>query len=363
MFVDTSSERYPVQLERGQAEFLATLIQTVGSSRVFVITDSGVRGLYAEVISAAFDQAGVRVEVLEVPAGESSKSISHAAILWDSLVSRGVTRADIVVAVGGGVVGDLAGFVAATIVRGVRWIQVPTTLLAMCDAAIGGKTGVNVAGGKNLVGSFHHPMAVLSWLGFQRTLSAREARSGLAEVVKSALIDGEESLRWLEDNAGALVSRDESALYEAVTLAARVKVEVVSLDPMEQGRRRVLNLGHTFGHALEHSVGYGTVTHGEAVSIGLCMAMALSRDLGYAAPQLPDRVAALLTQLELPTLAPSQTLLQWMTPLAHDKKAELDSVRFIVCRKPGDVFDERLSLVQIRKWLARQPCVSGSAGA
>jgi 3-dehydroquinate synthase len=204
---------------------------------------------------------------------------------------------------------------------------------------------------------------VLSWIGFQRTLSDRDARSGLAEVVKSALIEGDESLQWLEHNVAALVARDENALHEAVTIAARVKVAVVSEDPLEHGRRRVLNLGHTFGHALEHSLGYGELTHGEAVSIGLCMALALCRDLGYAPSELGERVEALLEQLHLPVEAPRLSVSQWMTPLSHDKKVESDAVRFIVCRKPGDVFDERLSLVQIQNWLARQPCVCGSEGA
>jgi 3-dehydroquinate synthase len=328
-----------------------------------VVTDAHVGPLYAQSIVAGLQGHAARIEEILVQPGEGSKSVAGVSGIWDAMVAAGVSLGDLVVALGGGVVGDLAGFAAATILRGIRWVQVPTTVLAMCDAAIGGKTGINLTRGKNLVGAFYPPAAVLTWIGYAASLSDREVRSGLAEAVKSALIASEDAFAALESDVDALTARNPAALLRAVEMAASVKVAVVSKDPDERGLRRVLNLGHTLGHALEHATGYGALTHGECVSVGLVMALSFSAAQGWTDAGLADRVAALLQRLGLPTAPPRMPVAAWWDPLQLDKKLESDAVRFVVCRKPGDVFDVRLPLVQIRDWLARQPYVELASGA
>jgi 3-dehydroquinate synthase len=262
-----------------------------------------------------------------------------------------VDRNDTVVALGGGVTGDLAGFVAATVLRGISFIQMPTTMLAMADAAIGGKTGINVGAGKNLVGSFYQPEAVLCWLPSLKSLDARELRSGMAEVVKSALIDGDEAVERVRDHASAALDYDIEALAHMAEIGAGLKARIVSDDVHEKGVRSYLNLGHTFGHAIEHAQGYGEWTHGEAISAGMVIAARYSVDHGHAEPSFTDTVIELLEAFDLPTEPPSMSLDEWETPIFRDKKRQGDSVKLILATGVGGVFAEPTEFRVLSKWL------------
>lgn len=348
----------PVRIGRGLSEVLAPAASLLADRRWFLVSDTNVAPLYAQSVARSVEALGGTVVLLTpVAAGEASKDVAVVAQLWDALAGHRVTRGDGLLALGGGVVGDLTGFVASSMLRGIDWVQLPTSLLAMSDAGIGGKTGINLAWGKNLVGTFWHPRAVLADIAWCTTLSDRELRSAYAEIVKSALIAGPEALASLESDIDALNARDLGALQRGVALAAGVKIAVVNEDPRERGRRRVLNLGHTIGHAIEQIAGYGSWTHGEAVSAGLVAALGLSREVAGGPAALEDRIIQTLQRLSLPVRPPALGLDACMDAISGDKKSEGDRIRFVVCTEPGQVFDLSVSLGQIRAWLARQPFV------
>jgi 3-dehydroquinate synthase len=301
---------------------------------VMLVSDIHVAPLYLDRVAAAFGDRTVGRFVL--PAGEQEKSLARFAELMQALATLGASRDATVVALGGGVVGDLAGFAAACWMRGVRFVQLPTTLLAMVDSSVGGKTAVDLAEGKNLVGAFHQPAAVLADIDTLATLPERELRAGLAEVVKAAAIGDAGFFAWLESNAEALLARDGAALEHAIATAVRFKAGVVARDETEQGERMLLNLGHTFGHAIETAQGYGGLLHGEAVAIGMQLAARLSARLGLADPAHAERLRALLERLHLPTAMPAgldpNALLARMR---LDKKAVSSRLRLVLWRGIG----------------------------
>jgi 3-dehydroquinate synthase len=259
-------------------------------------------------VTASLKGAGIDTAAVTVPSGEASKSLAEAGRLWAALAAQAVDRQTHVVAVGGGVVGDLAGFVAATFARGLPVWQVPTTLVAQVDSAIGGKTGINLEAGKNLVGCFWQPCGVFADITTLATLPDREFTSGLAEVVKYGMILDAEFFAWLEGHAAALVARDPQALVHAVERSAALKARVVAEDEREQtGLRAVLNYGHTFAHAFETAAGYGTLLHGEAVSVGMACAARLAEQLGRIGSDIVARQDALLAACQLPRSVPSLT--------------------------------------------------------
>ncbi len=260
--------------------------------------------LWGELVRDSLRVLGLDVHEVWAPAGESSKDLSHLPLLYDSFLAAGLKRDGWVIALGGGVVGDLAGFAAATYLRGVAFIQIPTTLLAMADASIGGKVGVNYGGGKNLVGAFHQPRLVLTSPSFLSTLSDPELANGLAEVIKAAIIGDEELFDLLEKQAEKIWSRDPEVLEDLIERAAAVKARIVGRDEREQGERQLLNLGHTFGHALEAAGDFDRLRHGEAVAIGLVAACQLSILAGLADESFRDRVVSLLVSHRLPTHCP-----------------------------------------------------------
>lgn len=350
--VETRDGRCPIELVDGDAAALAArIVAFAPRGRIVLVSDDRVATLYGHQVASALFDAGRDARTLSFPDGEASKSLETASALWSALFAEPFDRGDTVVALGGGVTGDLAGFVASTAMRGVRVLQVPTTVLAMCDAAIGGKTGINVAAGKNLVGTFHHPDAVLAWLPSLVSLDARELRSGLAEAVKSALIDGDASFDALEADGAALAARDPDALRRTIGMAARLKARIVTEDDREQGVRRLLNLGHTFGHAIEHASGYGAWTHGEAVAAGMVAALRFGTDHGLTSPDLVARVIALLETLELPTAPPALSVDAWIGPMARDKKRQGDHIRLVLCRAPGACIDHPVTLTALTEWL------------
>ncbi|MDP8977213.1 MAG: 3-dehydroquinate synthase [Actinomycetota bacterium] len=300
-----------------------------------LVTVDPVAALYRERVAAALESAGVRVWVMTVPDGEEAKSLDTLAGLYHRFAAVPLHRDDVVVALGGGVVGDLAGFAAATWNRGVPLLQVPTTLLAQVDAAVGGKTGVNLAEGKNLVGAFHQPVAVVADTATLATLPSRERRAGLGEAVKYGFIADPVVLELLEARPADAVAGDPDLLADVVRRGVAVKAEVVAADERESGRRALLNYGHTVGHAVETLAGFGTFRHGEAVALGMVFAARLGERLGVSAPGLAARTVALLRGLGLPTgglrLDPAAV---WAV-LARDKKARA-GVRFVLCARPGE---------------------------
>jgi shikimate kinase/3-dehydroquinate synthase len=314
--------------------------------RVVVVTDQSVAPLHLPALRAGLETAGVEVlAVVEVPPGEASKSFAQLERVVEAALAAGADRRTAVVALGGGVVGDLAGFAAAAALRGLPFIQVPTTLLAQVDSSVGGKTGINLALGKNLVGAFHQPLLVLADTGVLATLPARELRAGYAEVAKHGLLQGA-LWDWCEAEGARAVAGDPVALAHAVLESCRLKAGVVAADEREEsaeGGRALLNLGHTFGHALEAECGYGgTLLHGEAVAVGLGLAAALSALLGHCAQELPGRVIAHLQDCGLPArigeLPRGFSAAALMGRMRKDKKVRDGAMRFVLLRGPGEAF-------------------------
>ena len=300
--VALGDRHYPIWIGAGLLDDAQTWRGAIRGKQALIVSDEHVAPLYLERIRAGL--AGVKHDAIVLDAGEASKSIQNVTAVFDALAALGANRDATIIALGGGVVGDLAGFAAACWMRGVDFLQMPTTLLAMVDSSVGGKTGVNLAAGKNLVGAFHQPRAVVIDTATLATLPAREYAAGLAEVVKYGAIGDAEFFAWLESHVDALNARDARALTEAIATSCRQKAGVVARDEREQGERALLNFGHTFGHALEAESGYGSLLHGEAVSIGMVQAAMLSAGLARAPGADGDRLAILLTRLGLPIAPP-----------------------------------------------------------
>lgn len=312
------------------------LASTVDSRHVALVTDSVVAELLGDVVRASLVASGFQVSAFVVPAGERSKSWTQAGSLLESFAASGLDRASVVVALGGGVVGDLAGFCASAYMRGIALVHLPSTLLAQVDSAIGGKTGVDLSAGKNLAGAFWQPSLVLSDIAVLQTLPDDEWQNGLVEVVKTAFLQGEAEVAYLERNAAHLLSRDEHVVRHVVVSCARFKADVVAEDEREAGRRECLNLGHTLGHAVEKVAGYGTVSHGVAVAEGMRFAAGLAERTIGAAPELSQRVAAILDALGVPRLQERFGADAVKKAMLADKKNRDAAVRFVLVKSPGE---------------------------
>jgi 3-dehydroquinate synthase len=327
--VELGARRYPIRIGRGLLGEPMELAAHIEGRHVLVLSDANVAPLYLARVESAL--AGRTVRSLVLPPGEQEKTLARFGEVMAALAALGASRDATVVALGGGVVGDLAGFSAACWMRGVRFVQLPTTLLAMVDSSVGGKTAVDLPQGKNLVGAFHQPSAVIADIATLDTLPERELRAGLAEVVKYGAIGDPEFFQWLEANAGALLAREPAALAHAIAASCRHKAGVVARDETEQGERVLLNFGHTFGHAIETEQGYGGLLHGEAVAVGMVLAARLSADLGLAPWPDAARLATLLERLGLPVGIPAglsgDALLGRMR---LDKKALSGEVRLVL---------------------------------
>jgi len=314
------------------------LAQALRGRHVLVVSDANVAPLYAQSVVDTLRGArpDVRITTHVMPAGEREKTLSRFGEAVDALAALGATRDACVYALGGGVVGDLAGFAAACWMRGIDCVQLPTTLLAMVDSSVGGKTAVDLPQGKNLVGAFHPPVAVVADTDALRTLPARELRAGLAEVVKYGAIVDASFLEWLDAHADALLGGDGDALADAIARSCAHKAAIVERDPFERGERALLNFGHTFGHAIETAQDYGTLNHGEAVAVGMVLAARLSAALGLATEADTLVLQALLLRFGLPTALPPG--LDPEALLAHmrlDKKAQASGLRFVLWEGPG----------------------------
>ena len=338
---------YEVVVGRGLLAQAGERIAPLARGRTVIVTDETVAAIHAAALTASLSAAGVKSEIVAVPAGEASKSFAELERVLDRLLEIGLDRKDVVVALGGGVVGDLAGLAAALYMRGVDFVQIPTTLLAQVDSSVGGKTAIDTPRGKNLVGAFHQPRLVLADIDVLATLPARQVKSGWAEVLKHGLICDAAFFDWLAadgaDGGAAGASGDPAALERAVVRSVEIKSAVVSEDEKEAGRRALLNLGHTFGHAVETEVGFDedALAHGEAVALGCCMAFRYSAREGLCSAEDVARVEAVVAAAGLPTRLDQAGVFgadRLLALMAGDKKAEGGALTLILARGIGQAF-------------------------
>jgi 3-dehydroquinate synthase len=331
--IELGERSYPIVIGGGLLGDAALLERHIAARDVLVVTNEVVGPLYLETLQTGL--AGKRVVSVTLPDGEQYKTLEALGKVFDALVHARLNRDACIVALGGGVVGDMAGFAAACYQRGIDLVQVPTTLLAQVDSSVGGKTGVNHPGGKNLIGAFHQPRAVISDLDTLATLAPRELRAGLAEVIKYGLIDDADFLAWLESHVDELLALERPALAHAVQRSCAIKARIVAADEREQGQRALLNLGHTFGHAIETAAGYGAWLHGEAVALGMLMATEMSHALGSIAAADVMRVRDLLRRAQLPTVAPRIGAERALELMGMDKKVLDGHIRLVLLRGLG----------------------------
>ena len=343
--VELGPRSYDVLVGAGLVERAGRLMAPLVPGRsAVVITDRVVAGLYLDATLGSLREAGLACSSLIVEAGERSKDLSTLGSVLEDILDRGIERSTVLVALGGGVVGDLTGFAASILLRGIPFVQVPTTLLAQVDSGVGGKTGVNSTHGKNLIGTFYQPRLVLADVATLGTLPLRERRAGYAEIVKYGLIDDPEFFAWLERNGPALVNGDQELLRIAVAHSCRAKARIVAADERESGRRALLNLGHTFAHALEAETGYdGSLLHGEAVAYGIVLAHRLSAALGLCNEDHAARVAAHFREVGLPNTADALPAIPWdpsalIERMKHDKKVQDGRMTFVLTRGIGQAF-------------------------
>lgn len=344
---------YSVEVGAGARHGLAerALAAAPGARHVVLVTDEGVDDPWGVQSAAVLGEGGRKVVRVCLPQGEQHKKLETVERIWDEALDAGVDRSALLVAVGGGVVGDMAAFAASTLLRGIRFGQLPTTLLAMVDSAVGGKTGFDRRQGKNLVGTFYQPRFVLCDVEMLSTLPLPERRAGLAEVVKSAWLDGEASVAMLEGAREALLEGDLLATTDAVRMSVALKAGVVTRDEQEAGERALLNLGHTLGHAIEVATGYTALRHGEAVSLGMVAAMRVGRALGKATDAHVERMTRLLSSLELPTDVDRYLDDRTIDFVASDKKRAAGKVKFVVPGPPGQTELAPLTLDELRPML------------
>jgi 3-dehydroquinate synthase len=326
---------YDIRIGAGLIAQEASWEALPAATAALIVTNTTVAPLYLAPLRAALGTRYRCVFEVLLPDGEEHKDWATLNLVFDALLAKGCDRKTVLFALGGGVVGDMTGFAAASYMRGVPFVQVPTTLLAQVDSSVGGKTGINHPLGKNMIGAFYQPERVVCDLATLATLPARELSAGLAEVIKYGPIADMAFLDWIEANIDALMQRDAGALAHAVRRSCEIKADVVAQDERESGLRAILNFGHTFGHAIEAGLGYGEWLHGEAVGCGMVMALQLSRRLGLVDEAFVQRVAALIARAGLPTVGPALGAERYLELMRVDKKAQAGQIRFVVIERPG----------------------------
>jgi 3-dehydroquinate synthase len=336
--VELKDRSYSIHIGSGLLSHSKLLTERFKQRRAAVITNETIAQLYLERLVTALGEQGVETVRIIIPDGEAYKNSHTLNAIFDGLIENRCERGTPIIALGGGVVGDIAGFAAAVYQRGVPFFQVPTTLLAQVDSSVGGKTAINHPFGKNMIGAFYQPRAVIADTDTLETLPQRELAAGLAEVIKYGLIRDYAFLNWIEANAERLIGRDPEALAYAIELSCQTKADVVELDERERGLRAHLNFGHTFGHAIEAGTGYGTWLHGEAVAAGMVLAAQLSQRMGYLSTTDVARISALLTRVGLPIDAPDLGAARYLELMAHDKKVEGGRLQLILLEKLGTAF-------------------------
>ncbi len=336
--VSLADRSYPIHIGAGLCAQTRLIPEKLLQGKAVVITNETVAPLYLESVLSALRASGAECIPIVLPDGEAYKSWETLNKIFDQLLSHRCERKTPLIALGGGVVGDLTGFAAATYQRGVPFIQIPTTLLAQVDSAVGGKTAINHPLGKNMVGAFYQPQVVIADMDTLRTLPPRELAAGLAETIKYGFIRDPAFLEWLEKNIERLNAREPEALAYAVERSCQNKAEVVANDERETGERALLNFGHTFGHAIETGMGYGAWLHGEAVAAGMVMAARFSEKLGLIGKPDVQRVVDILLRAKLPVDAPALGAERYLDLMGHDKKVEGGKIKFILLRKPGEAY-------------------------
>lgn len=334
LYVELGERRYPIFIgsNLNPQELLEPYIH---GKQVMIVSNDTVAPLYLDRYKTALENLGKTVATCILPDGEKYKNIEHLNLIFDALLEAGFNRDCTVLALGGGVIGDMAGFASACFQRGVYFIQVPTTLLSQVDSSVGGKTGINHPLGKNMIGAFQQPQVVLADMSQLSTLPDRELSAGLAEVIKYALLGDEDFLVWLEANMEGLIARDEQLLAEAVYRSCAHKARIVANDEKEQGERALLNLGHTFGHAIESYLGYGEWLHGEAVATGMVMAADLSHRMGWISLEDLEHTKKIISRAQLPIVCPKIPLDDFLAYMAHDKKVLNGQLRLVLLQQLG----------------------------
>jgi 3-dehydroquinate synthase len=333
--IELGDRSYPINIGTGLLGDRATWAGVPTSAQALIVTNTTVGPLYARQLQQALSTRHKAIHVVALPDGEEHKNWQTLNLVFDALLQNACDRKTVIYALGGGVVGDMAGFAAASYMRGVPYVQVATTLLAQVDSSVGGKTAINHPLGKNMIGAFYQPRLVVCDLGTLGTLPVRELSAGLAEVIKYGPIADMEFFDWLEGNIDGLMARETGALAHAVRRSCEIKAWVVGQDEREAGLRAILNFGHTFGHAIEAGLGYGRWLHGEAVGCGMVMALHLSQRLGLIDGLFVERIVALLRKAGLPTAAPALGQDRYLELMRVDKKAEAGEIKFVVIDKPG----------------------------
>ena len=333
--VALGARSYPIHIGDGLRRRADLILPLLKTPRAMIVSNETVAPLYLDDVAAALAAVGVDAGHIILPDGEAYKDWATLNRIFDGLMAARCERSTTLIALGGGVIGDMVGFAAATFQRGVPFIQLPTTLLAQVDSSVGGKTAINHPLGKNMIGAFHQPRLVLADIATLATLPARELSAGLAEVIKYGLIRDAAFFAWLEDNMARLVARDGDALAYAIERSCANKAEIVAADETEQGVRAILNLGHTFGHAIEAGMGYGEWLHGEAVAAGAMMAAELSRMRGWLTDADVARIEAIHRAAGLPVRGPALPIGQYLELMAHDKKVEGGRLRLVLLEGIG----------------------------
>jgi len=334
--VDLGDRSYPIHIGLGLLDQADLILPHLAQKRVVVVTNTTIAPLYLDRLTSALADIGVAATPVVLPDGEAYKNWETLNLIFDALLTQRAERKTTLIALGGGVIGDMTGFAAACYQRGMPFIQIPTTLLSQVDSSVGGKTGINHPLGKNMIGAFYQPKLVLADTDTLKTLPPRELSAGLAEVIKYGLIWDAEFLAWLEANMDKLRALDPAAITHAIYRSCEIKAQVVGQDEREGGIRAILNLGHTFGHAIETGMGYGNWLHGEAVAAGMVLAAQTSQRLGWLSEADVARTRALVRAAGLPDVAPDLGVATWLDYMGHDKKVEGGKLRFVLLKKLGE---------------------------
>ncbi len=334
--VDLGDRAYSIHIGAGLLNQTELILPHLAQKRVMIVTNTTVAPLYLARLTATLEAGGVAATQVILPDGEAYKNWETLNLIFDALLTQRAERKTTLIALGGGVIGDMTGFAAACYQRGVPFIQIPTTLLSQVDSSVGGKTGINHPLGKNMIGAFYQPKLVLADTDTLKTLPARELSAGLAEVIKYGLIWDAGFLAWLEANMDKLRALDPAAITHAIHRSCEIKAQVVGQDEREGGIRAILNLGHTFGHAIETGMGYGNWLHGEAVAAGMVMAAQTSQRLGWIGEADVVRTRALIRAAGLPDVAPDLGVDTYLEYMGHDKKVEGGKMRFVLLKKLGE---------------------------
>jgi len=350
--VELGERSYPIAIGPGLLDDAALLARHIGGNKVAIVTNTTVAPLYLAKVAGHLRAAGRDVVEIVLPDGEEHKNWQSLNLVYDALLQHKCDRKTTLVALGGGVIGDLTGFAASSYMRGVPFVQIPTTLLAQVDSSVGGKTGINHPLGKNMIGAFYQPRAVIADTATLDTLPPRELSAGLAEVIKHGAILDATFFDWIEANVEKLMAREPQAIAHAIARSCEIKSDVVRKDEREGGLRAVLNFGHTFGHAIENGLGYGEWLHGEAVGCGMVMAADMSARLGLIEPAAVERVRALVRAAGLPAVAPDLGEARWIELMEVDKKNEGGEIRFILLKPLGSPSIATAPLDVLRSTLA-----------